>query len=93
MAYSTVIYCTPGSRSNINNLAAELKRHEFKKLNIFIHGLPATPDDSVSVTDLMDKELGLKPYVQFVKRLTGRSTATSTKPAPLLVSLRDAQDR
>ena len=41
----------------------------------------------------MDKELGLKPSVQSVKRLAGRSTATSSKSVPLLVTLRDEQDR
>ena len=58
-----------------------------------MHGLSAAPDERVSFTDLMDKELGLKPYVQSVKRLTCRSTASSTKPAPLLVTLRVAHDR
>ena len=38
---------TPGSRSNINDLATELKRRESKKLNIIVHGLPAAPNDSV----------------------------------------------
>ena len=77
---------SPGSHSNINDLAIELKRRESKKLNIIVHGLPVAPDDRVSFTDLTDRELGLKPYVQSVKRLTGPSTSSSTKPAPLLVT-------
>ncbi len=84
---------TPGTRSTINDLAAELKLRESKKLNIIVHGMPASLDDSGSFCDLTDKELGLKPHVQSVKRLVGKTTTASTKPAPLLVILRDVEDR
>ena len=52
---------SPGSRLNINDLATELKCRESKKLNIIVHGLHTAPDDRISFTDLMNKELGLKP--------------------------------
>jgi hypothetical protein len=84
---------TPGHHTSINDLVAELHLRESKKLNIIVHGLPISQDDGASFTELMDTELGLKPHVQSVKRLVGKASTTSTKPAPLLVVLRDSDDR
>ena len=78
---------TPGSRSTINDLAAELKLRESKKLNIIIHGLPVSQDDSVLCTVIVDNELGLKPYIQSVKRHAGNVTTPSTKPVTLRIAV------
>ena len=70
VAYTSLyLHCNEtGSRfpvySTVTYRAAELKLRESKKLNITVHKLPVTPDDSVSFTELISNGLGLKPQVQ-----------------------------
>jgi hypothetical protein len=70
-----------------------MKRRDAKKLNIIVRGLPTSPDDCASFCHLVDKELNLKPHVSSVKRLISKTNKNTTSPPPLLIVLRDAQDR
>ncbi len=81
--------------STITDLAKEMKLRDAKQLNVIVHGLPPAPDDCAAFCTFVNKEFGLSPHIQSVKRLTGKAPARDAtgKPAPLLVVLRDADDR
>jgi hypothetical protein len=81
-----------GSIYAINEIANELKRRDEKKLNVIVFGLAQNPgtDDDAIFESIARMELGLTPHIVKTQRL-GKSN--NGKPPPLLVSLRDMEDK
>lgn len=75
-----------------NDIIAELRRREAKKLNVVVFGLPPKDniDDADNFMDLATSELGITPHIVTSSRLGKGATG---KPAPLLISLRDEADK
>lgn len=81
--------------STIDDLAKEMKLCDAKHLNVIVHGLPPTPDDYGAFLTFENKELALSSHIQSVERLNGKAPARDAtgKSAPLLVVLRNVEDR
>lgn len=81
-----------GSPLVIDNICAELKRRDDKKLNVIVFGLAsqAGVNDEQLFTDLARNELSLTPHITKATRL---GAGSGGKPPPLLVGLRDEVDK
>ena len=84
---------TPSTSSlSLNDMTAEFKRREDKKLNIVISGLPSVPgkQDVELIYDLVNSELKFTPQITKTARL---GSGKNGSPPLLLATLRDAADK
>jgi hypothetical protein len=82
----------PTSVPSIDDIATELKRRDEKRLNIIVFGL--SPSDDLTDEEMFDRlitdELGFAVHTTKLQRL---GKGSQDKSAPLLVCLRDEQEK